>query len=616
MTTVRQRCSLWFLFRTKEEMNEMAENGRAVEPKEKPTLDPTDVAQLPESTNCLTCSEDGRFLGLGHSQGLSVWSASNFTCVAEWLQPQLEITFVQMTRVAENTYLLGTVDDMGVSRVFGLCFVVIHLLSTINIMEDINIRSIFRTFEFHEDGEYGAASVSCKLLVFIMFTNSVISLHLNAKSDIFADSDAVWLEVYQFPIEAWQRELQMEPAQPKDESFSEGSDVKWSPVTLILKISPPTVPTENMCDFLTQCLALDMIRGSGHQKEQSSFCSEDGKTKKACKSPSCTHHFLLPCDKLTSGSEAGTGLPVAVAVWWSGSCNLLQYSLQNVPKDKPDVTPMPEMLLPNAKDILCSAVSRCTCYIALGFEDALVSIWDRRSGAPLSILVVPEETSPITRVQFLKNCSVAAQDCQIVAADPVSLLLLCKNGAFYTVTTGPGIHSCTKQLIERLKDSRGLPTVTTIVPFLQGVSLVVQRSGKMSLKDVINRDTVCNLTLPTSFQIASPYSPVYVLNVKQQALFIRGDPQTSSSDLSQRGNQSQLFVFRFNQSDIVKPLIVSHQDPPRQQTLEEICNLYLEQRSHSADERNKALAQTWGKLQETAAAMEQQRSEEFHPLSY
>lgn len=67
----------------------------------------------------------------------------------------------------------------------------------------------------------------------------------------------------------------------------------------------------------------------------------------------------------------------------------------------------------------------------------------------------------------------------------------------------------------------------------------------MSLKDVINRDTVCNLTLPTSFQIASPYSPVYVLNVKQQALFIRGEdwdpgipskvvPLTISFDLSPR----------------------------------------------------------------------------------
>lgn len=54
------------------------------------------------------------YLGLGHSQGLSVWCASSFTCVAEWLRDRLEVTLIQMTRMAEMTYMLGTVDDMGV----------------------------------------------------------------------------------------------------------------------------------------------------------------------------------------------------------------------------------------------------------------------------------------------------------------------------------------------------------------------------------------------------------------------------------------------------------------------------------------------------------------------
>lgn len=45
-----------------------------------------------------------------------------------------------------------------------------------------------------------------------------------------------------------------------------------------------------------------------------------------------------------------------------------------------DVEPMPDLLWPNAKEILCSAVSKCTRYIALGLSDALVCVWDRRSG--------------------------------------------------------------------------------------------------------------------------------------------------------------------------------------------------------------------------------------------
>lgn len=61
----------------------------------------------------MACSEDGRYLSLGHSRGLSVWSASSLTCVAEWLEDTLEITSIQMTGMAEEAYLLGTADDMG-----------------------------------------------------------------------------------------------------------------------------------------------------------------------------------------------------------------------------------------------------------------------------------------------------------------------------------------------------------------------------------------------------------------------------------------------------------------------------------------------------------------------
>lgn len=71
------------------------------------------ILQLPESTNCMACSEDGRYLSLGHSGGLSVWCASSLICVAEWLQDRMEMTSVQMTSMAETAYLLGSIDDMG-----------------------------------------------------------------------------------------------------------------------------------------------------------------------------------------------------------------------------------------------------------------------------------------------------------------------------------------------------------------------------------------------------------------------------------------------------------------------------------------------------------------------
>ncbi|XP_016525514.1 WD repeat-containing protein 93 isoform X1 [Poecilia formosa] len=558
------------------------------EPVHVPFLELTDVAQLPENTNCLTCTADGRFLGLAHTQGLSVWCASSFTLVAEWLQPQLELIFIQMIRMAETTSLLGTVDDMGVARVFGFHSDTVHLLSVINAMEDVTVRSIFLTFDLHEGGHYGAASVSC---------NGVL-----------------WLEVYQFPVEQWLKELETVSSQNKDENVTKGSGMKWSPFTLMMKISPPTLPTGKPLDFLTHCLTVDIIRSSGLHKEQSSFSSDAATTKNTHESPSCTQHFLLPCDGPTGDSKANpAGLPVAVAVWWSGSTSLLQYLLQKTPKNKSDVAPVPEMLWPNAKEILCSAVSRCTCLIALGLEDATVYIWNRQSGSPVSVVLVPGETIAFSRIQFVDNWSVPAQDCDIIGTELVGMLVSCKNGAVYMVTAGLGMRSSTIQLFERPKDSRDLPTVAIPVPFLQAVSLIMQRSGKMFLTEAISREIVCYLTLPTSHQTVSLYNPIYTLNAERRALFIRGDQETS--DLLDSLNQSQLFVFYFSQSDIIKP----HIDCPRQPaafhhgTLEEICNIYLEQRAQSVEERNKALEQTWEKMQETASALQRaHRSHKHH----
>lgn len=547
---------------------------------ETPTLELTGMMQLPGNTNCLACSDDGRYLCLGHSGGLSVWCASSLNRVAGWLQDRLEMTSIQMTSMSKTMYLLCTVDDMGVARVFGHHSDLIHLLCVTNIMEDINKRSICLSFELFEGGNYGAASLSC--------------------------GGAVWLEIYQFPSAAWLKEL--ENAQNPNSS-------EWSPVTVMIQIRPPKIPTEKALssppetsqptDFLMHCLALDIIRSSSHHLEKPPFSADEGKRKEMNESPRhCTWHFLLPCGPGDSKAEFQPGLLVAVAVWWSGSCNLLQYFLKKPPKSSPNVDPMPDVLWPNAKEILCSAVSKCNRYIALGLSDALVCVWDRRSGAPLSLVLMPEANSALFRVQFVDCCPVTDDDFQIFTAEKVHLLILCKSGAIQTVTTGRGTKPSTKQLSERPKDSKDLPTVTASAQFLQGLSLVMQRSGKMSIQDVINNTTVCFLTPPTTHLITTPHSPIYALNSKQQSLFIRGDQDTSCSVTSEERSQSQLFVFRFAESDIFKQHVVSYPESTRQQqtlsydTLKETCNLYLQKRAQSVEERNKTLTQTWEQLQE------------------
>ncbi|KAM9366683.1 WD repeat-containing protein 93 [Symphorus nematophorus] len=564
--------------------------------EKKPTMEPSGATQLPESTSCLACSEDGRYLSLGHSQGLSVWCASSLVCVAEWLQDRVEMTSIQMTRMAETAYLLGTVDDMGVARVFAYHCEGIHLLSVINIMENVNERSICLMFKLSEGGDYGAASISCN-------------------SDLR-------LEVYHFPKEAWLKELEVAISQKQDPDSSEDVDVKWSPVAVMIKIKPPKIPAGKalddphevlqMTEFLTHCLALDIDTSSSLQQEEQASNTDAVKTVKSPRC--CTHHFLLPCGQLPGDSKVKSqpGLPVAVCVWWSGSHNLLQYLLKKTPKNKPaDVDPMPDVLWPNAKEILCSAVSRCTHYIALGLNDGLVCVWDRQSGSPLSVISVSATDSTFSKIQFVDYWPLSADDSQTFTTAEVHLLVLCKNGAIHSVITGQGKRSCTAQITERPKHSGELPTVTASVPFLQNMSLVVQRNGKMFLQDVINKTTACFLIPPTTHVIAAPCNPVYTLNTSQQTLLIKGDRDPSCSESSKEGSQSQLFIFHFGDSDILKQYIVSLLDTPQQQetlswfTVEETCNLYLQQRALSVEERNKAITQTWKQLLETAVMVQQ-----------
>lgn len=120
-------------------------------------------------------------------------------------------------------------------------------------------------------------------------------------------------------------------------------------------------------------------------------------------------------------------------------------------------------------------------------------------GAPLSVVLVSAANSAFFSVQFVDYWAVSADVSQTFAAEKIHLLVLCKSGALHTVTTGRGTQSCTMQLtarspqfdilqikwhvryiihyvfshyllwLHRPADSRDLLTVTTVVPFLQGL---------------------------------------------------------------------------------------------------------------------------------------------------
>ncbi|KAG9328089.1 hypothetical protein JZ751_016591, partial [Albula glossodonta] len=95
----------------------------------------------------------------------------------------------------------------------------------------------------------------------------------------------------------------------------------------------------------------------------------------------------------------------------------------------------PDVVWPNAGYILCSATSRCTCFISLGLADGVVSVWDRCS-----------DDSIFSRMLFL--------DQPVVAGDPfcsqkVCVLVTCKSGAHHLITASRYRSSEVTKVTER-----------------------------------------------------------------------------------------------------------------------------------------------------------------------
>lgn len=137
----------------------------------------------------------------------------------------------------------------------------------------------------------------------------------------------------------------------------------------------------------------------------------------------------------------------------------------------------------------------------------------------------------------------------------------------------------------------------------------MQRNGKMFLLDVINKRTVCSLILPPKHMLATPSKPAFALNNIHSTLFIQGknkntfsnflfrDPSDVSNlklklvfhpgdedPFSKEDCHGHLYIFRFQECDIVKPYIITPTDSARQQktcsfvTLQDSCNQYLQER--------------------------------------
>ncbi|MFT7806728.1 WD repeat-containing protein 93 isoform X1 [Arapaima gigas] len=573
--------------------------------------------QLPSRTNCLTCTDDGKYIFLGHLNGLSVICTSSHVPVATWEEESVELTSIHSASLGVIAYLIATVDDMGVARLFAFYPDLLCFIKLINDTVDINQRNICTKFEISKGGNFGAVIIEC--------------------------NGASWLEIYRFPGDSWLRELEVLQASslkqvPNISGLGDKMDhalgVKFSLIVLVLKVKQPKAlsGTSLKSPFeVLQKTGNGTVIGSGQHhmigikqwEEQNAVHKYVGTSTHEAKMPGerpsqCTFHFLLPgvLSPFPGGKIPQAGIPVAVCVWWSGNHNLFQYVLNRTLKFKfkPDSEAKAEVVWPNAQQILCSAISRCTKYIALGLADGLITIWDRHLGLPWSVLAVSSD-SDFSRMLFTDNMPICAKDSTLLQ-DPfhpkIHVLVTCRSGACHIVTAGRGVDSHVTKLRERPADSESFPSA--VVPVLQKLVLFMCRGGRIVLQDITDSTVVCTFVLPSSHLLATPWNPVFALDPVNQSLFVRGDKKICGNEAIRRAEaDSWLFVFRLHQYSVLRPYAETHETPRgwhSSTSLEDMCNLYLQERSTTLEDRNKAMTETWYKLQQHAIRVSENRQKQ------
>nr|KAG5699569.1 hypothetical protein BaRGS_033765 [Batillaria attramentaria] len=206
----------------------------------------------------------------------------------------------------------------------------------------------------------------------------------------------------------------------------------------------------------------------------------------------------------------------------------------------------PDVVWPFSCNISASAVSRCTSHIAIGLENGNVTIWDRYIGLPRGVVNM-NKSSAVQMLRFL-NPSLYPPAPMDYPPYPQ------RTGTFLLAQ----YHDSTQYIYDIARNTQDQPfcigdlpesddevqTLLACVPDLPELSLVVQKNGKVYLKDIETGVLVCQLALPDTHQVSSPWEPIISFGGRGELLFVKGEGvQVDEEEDSTTTYRSSLYMF-------------------------------------------------------------------------
>nr|XP_033776974.1 WD repeat-containing protein 93 isoform X2 [Geotrypetes seraphini] len=575
------------------------------------SFQPTHDIKFDERANCITSSGTGKHIFVGLSNGLVVFSMVTYTKICGWEAAEVEISVISACQIPNQSYLIGTVDNMGIARLFYFYADHISLIKAINELEDISKRTICMKLEISQGGDYAGV--------------------------LLQGGGESWLEVYRLPKDSWLKELdhlarsQRAPELQGDENSETVAsvEIKVTSPTLIMKIKSPRPLTGS--HFKTASEAVQKtdecnVIGSGHnhaisahqwEQQEAIFYTVfkkylDARSTEPTeeKKPSeAMFYFLMPGKTLQMGSDSKslTGIPNAISVHWSDRYSLYQYLLVRPHKEKSDSEPKPDVVWPCAAPIVCSAASSCTSFLALGCEDGTIIVWEiKYSGSPLAVIALPEGCH-MQDIYFLENSNINSNQMQfpsIPAKPKVQILAWCTNGSLYLIRAAWGKETNMILLRDSSKSPDGLISAVMPVPALPSTVLLFSCEGTVELIDGAEQEVVCQFHVPISHMVATPWQPVCALDPVNLCLYLRGDQRLPPNTPAHASDAPcSIFYFSFEGLSLMETFQKkqeSREAPLKLFLWDRRCELLFQNRLQSQAERYNQLPDCWEQLQNCA----------------
>ncbi|XP_077989361.1 WD repeat-containing protein 93-like [Glandiceps talaboti] len=161
------------------------------------------------TSTCLADSKDGRYIFTGLPNGLAIIDAASQSRLGQWEEDNVEITGMHVCLMTVQMYLIATIDDMGVCRLFCCAFEGLHLLKVMN-ESDSSSKTVASKCQLSHEGDY-------------------VAITLENGTDC-------WIEIHKLPRDNWIREFEAahatmlkqqhppKPPSPVEKTETDGAD--------------------------------------------------------------------------------------------------------------------------------------------------------------------------------------------------------------------------------------------------------------------------------------------------------------------------------------------------------------------------------------------------------